>query len=157
MTKTYYELLGISPTSSSIEIKQAYREKLLTTHPDKVNNKGVQDEISLIKEAYRTLIDSESRTNYDNSIIQGSKLKGFNLNGGGLDLYSLEDFEFDEDNVIWSKTCPRCQFPEGIKLCETDLEQNGTADNQGGYDIIVQCSSCSLWIQVKYYDAVESD
>ncbi|RLV93623.1 Diphthamide biosynthesis protein 4 [Spathaspora sp. JA1] len=155
MNKTYYEILGISTSCSVSEIKQAYREKLLTTHPDKVNNSNVQqDEISLIKEAYRTLIDSDSRINYDKSIISHSKLKGFNINGGGLDLYSLEDFDFDEDNVVWSKTCPRCQFPEGIKLSETELEQNGTGDNQGGYDIIVQCNSCSLWIQVKYYDAV---
>ena len=34
--RDYYEVLGISKTSSSDEIKKAYRHFLLTAHPDKV-------------------------------------------------------------------------------------------------------------------------
>lgn len=155
MQRTYYEILGVEYSSSEVDIKKAYRSKLLNTHPDKIDNVDAQHEIPLLKEAYTTLIDPELRRKYNESLKTGSLLKGYNINGGGLDLYNLEDFEFDEETIKWTKDCPRCHFPNGISLEESDLEENGTKDNEGGYDIIVQCNSCSLWIQVKYYDADE--
>lgn len=146
---SYYEVLGVTPEASIPELKQAYKLKLLTSHPDKIDNSSAQVDIPLIKQAFATLVDPTSRKQYDKQLIESSKLKGFNINGGGLDIYSLDDFEFDNDE--WSKSCPRCTAHNGICLTETDLEK-GTPDKDGGFDIIVQCNSCSLWIQVKYYE-----
>ncbi len=68
--KDLYEVLGVTASSSLYEIKKAYKELALTTHPDKG---GKQDRMSLINEAYKTLMDPEKRSQYD------EKWKAFSL------------------------------------------------------------------------------
>ena len=63
--------------------------------------------------------------------------------------------DFNEVDDGWAKDCPRCTLSEGIVVSEDDLEEHGTADGMGGYDIIAQCSGCSLWIQIKFYEVGE--
>ncbi|KAK6197064.1 Diphthamide biosynthesis protein 4 [Scheffersomyces amazonensis] len=161
--KSYYDILGILPTADEITIKLAYREKLLSTHPDKntssISNYINNDEINSIKDAYKTLIDPTTRKLYDETLVKSIQRHGFNVTGEGLDNYDLNDFEVKEDNnsIIWYKDCPRCHAIRSISLTEDDLENQGTDDGMGGFDIIVQCSSCSLWIKVKYYEEDEEN
>lgn len=115
-----------------------------------------------MKEAYKTLVDPVLKAEYDESLTRTIQKQGFNLNGDGLDTYGLNEFDIEEDDeeavvVSWSKSCPRCQIAKGMVLSEENLAENGTSDGNGGYDIIVQCSSCSLWIKVKYYEEIETD
>lgn len=152
ISQSYYEVLGVTPKSETAEIKAAYREKLLSNHPDKIGSTASEHAITLIKEAYQTLNDGSKREDYDESLQKSIQRQGFNISGDGLDTYSLNDFEVDEGVLVWLKDCPRCQAPASISLSEDDLENNGTDDGMGGYDIIVQCLSCSLWIKVKYYE-----
>ncbi|KAK6454722.1 J protein type 3 [Scheffersomyces xylosifermentans] len=158
--KSYYDILKVESTATEADIKTAYRQLLLSTHPDKTGKStSTEVQITLIKEAYKTLVDAQLRKNYDNSLAESTKRHGFNLNGDGLDTYGLHDFEEEEsgDEMKWSKMCPRCQIPSGMVLTEENLSQNGTDDGNGGFDIIVQCSSCSLWIKVKYYEDVDEE
>ncbi|CAI5756322.1 unnamed protein product [Candida verbasci] len=149
----FYEILNLNKDANIETIKQAYKYKLLNTHPDKTG-KTVENEISMIKLAYMTLINPTTRLKYDQQLIETTKLNGYNMNGGGLDIYNLDDFKYE--NNEWVINCPRCDANKSMKLTEEDLE-NGTSDNESGYDIIVQCNSCSLWIQVKYFEASESE
>ncbi|KAK6461102.1 Diphthamide biosynthesis protein 4 [Scheffersomyces coipomensis] len=164
--KSYYDILEISPSSTDSEIKIAYREKLLSTHPDKQSNptstttSSSSSEIEVIKDAYRTLIDPILRKTYDESLLKSIQRQGFNVTGEGLDIYDLNDFDMNEqsdDSLIWYKDCPRCHSLKSICLTETDLEEHGTEDGIGGYNIIVQCSSCSLWIKVTYEESIDED
>ncbi|KAI5964614.1 DPH4 [Candida pseudojiufengensis] len=148
--KTYYEVLNISSTASLEDIKKAYKAKLLENHPDKTPTPQNPQLIPIIVEAYNTLSDLTRRDEYDSNIQNDHKGKGFNIDGGGLDLYSLDDFTYE--NGMFLKSCPRCEHSNSMILTEEDLE-NGTPDDNDGFDIIVQCSSCSLWIQVKYYES----
>ncbi|KAI5951699.1 DPH4 [Candida jiufengensis] len=148
--KSYYEILDVSSTASLEEIKTAYRMKLLENHPDKTLNPKNPQLIPVIVDAYNTLSNPCNRKEYDSKILNDGKIKGYNIDGGGLDTYSLDEFEFE--NELFVKSCPRCEHVNSLILSEDDLE-NGTSDNNGGFDIIVQCSSCSLWIQVKYYES----
>lgn len=158
--KTYYEVLGLESSANDSEIRLAYRSSLLNTHPDKVGNRTNDEgiDITLIKEAYETLIDPKNREKYDSSLKISMQRQGFNINGDGLDSYFLEEFEIVEDgnDVKFYRDCPRCEFPRSIYFSEDDLVENGTEDGEGGFDIVVQCDSCSLWIRIKYYEDNDS-
>jgi len=61
--KDYYEVLGISPTSSSEEIKKAYRKMALKHHPDR--NEGDEESFKEVAEAYEVLKDPHKKQMYD--------------------------------------------------------------------------------------------
>jgi len=59
----YYDVLGVSKSASSDEIKRAYRRLASKHHPDKG---GDTEKFQQIEAAYRTLSDAEKRKEYDN-------------------------------------------------------------------------------------------
>jgi len=64
----YYNVLGISETANSDEIKKAYRSLSLKYHPDKTN--GDVEKVKLfqkVNEAYEILSDNDKRREYDAS------------------------------------------------------------------------------------------
>lgn len=62
----YYDLLGVSTTASSIEIKKAYRKKSIQEHPDKnPNDPTATERFQAISEAYQVLGDDDLRAKYD--------------------------------------------------------------------------------------------
>lgn len=60
--RDYYEVLGLTNTATSEEIKKAYRTKALETHPDKG---GDEAEFKEVAEAYEILSDPDKKANYD--------------------------------------------------------------------------------------------
>lgn len=64
--KDFYQILGVSKTSSAEEIKKAYRKLAMQYHPDKnQGNKAAEEKFKEISEAYEVLSDSEKKANYD--------------------------------------------------------------------------------------------
>ncbi|GIU82457.1 MAG: DUF4388 domain-containing protein [Acidobacteria bacterium] len=68
----YYQVLGVSPTSSTEEIKTAYFRLARRFHPDKYHkeagtelHKRIQSAFGEIARAYETLKDEKSRKSYD--------------------------------------------------------------------------------------------
>ncbi len=87
--RDYYEVLGVSRTATSVEIKKAYRKLAMKHHPDR--NKGDEEAEVKFKEcklAYEVLSDDQKRAAYDqfghagvdNSVGGGAGAGGF---GGG--------------------------------------------------------------------------
>jgi hypothetical protein len=80
--KTFYDLLGLPPGAPSDDIKQAFRREIARYHPDKVHHLGVEfQEIAAVRaaeltEAYRILMDAESRSKYDASLADGAGPNG---------------------------------------------------------------------------------
>ena len=64
--RDYYEVLGVSRSSSSQEIKQAYRKLAIKYHPDKNRgNKQAEDKFKEATNAYEILSDSKKKAAYD--------------------------------------------------------------------------------------------
>lgn len=150
----YYNLLGIPRDASQGDIKIAYHRTLLQSHPDKrvksptlagsvfsPHSSRDDVDIALIKEAYKTLIDSSLREGHDTSLNREAS------NGRGprpAQVVSLEEFvvhdreELDATEQEWRYSC-RCG---GIyRITEDDLECGRH---------LVGCQSCSEVVWVGY-------
>ena len=66
MKKDFYEILGISKSASTSEIKKAYRQKAIKYHPDKnPGDKNAELEFKKAAEAYEVLSDPNKKSKYD--------------------------------------------------------------------------------------------
>jgi molecular chaperone DnaJ len=63
--RDYYEVLGVTKTSSPDEIKQQYRKLALKFHPDRNKSSESGEHFKEISEAYAVLSDSEKKQVYD--------------------------------------------------------------------------------------------
>ena len=63
-----YNILGVSPTASSEDIKKAYRSLAMRHHPDRNAHPGAESRFNAIKTAYELLSDPKKRTEYNQSL-----------------------------------------------------------------------------------------
>jgi len=64
--RDYYDILGVSKTASSDELKKAYRKVAMKYHPDRnPDNKEAEDKFKEAAEAYSVLNDPNKRNQYD--------------------------------------------------------------------------------------------
>ena len=70
--KSYYQIFGLAPDASGVEIKKSYRRLAKSFHPDleyqhKSERERIEatEDMSIINLAYETLMDSEKRAKYD--------------------------------------------------------------------------------------------
>src|SRR4029453_7809371 len=64
--RDYYEILGVTRTSTEVEIKSAYRKLAMKHHPDRnPGDKVAEEKFKEAAEAYAILADAEKRGLYD--------------------------------------------------------------------------------------------
>ena len=99
--RDYYEVLGITKTTPTNEIKSQYRKLALKFHPDRNKSKDATEHFKEISEAYAVISDPEKREIYDqyghagvdgrystDDIFQGASANFsdiFGRSGGGFD------------------------------------------------------------------------
>ncbi|MCQ2085910.1 MAG: molecular chaperone DnaJ [archaeon] len=93
MPRDYYEILGVSKTASSSEIKSAYRKLARQYHPDvsKESKDVAEEKFKEISEAYEVLSDPSKRELYDQYGHAGVNQQ---FGGGG---FSWSDFTHTDD------------------------------------------------------------
>ena len=66
MKRDYYEILGVTKSSTADEIKKAYRKVAMQFHPDRnPGDKAAEDKFKEAAEAYEVLSDEQKKAKYD--------------------------------------------------------------------------------------------
>lgn len=90
MKRDYYEILEISKTATTEEIKKAYRKTAMKFHPDRnPGDKVAEDKFKEAAEAYEILGDEDKRARYDrygHSAFENGAGNGF---GGGMNMNDI--------------------------------------------------------------------
>jgi len=94
MPKDYYNLLGVSKSSTVEEIKKAYRKLALQYHPDRGGSEEDAKKFREINEAYQVLSDPEKRSQYDQFGRTDFSANGAQGGFGGFQ-GGFEGMEFD--------------------------------------------------------------
>ncbi len=153
--RDYYEVLGVSKSATTDEIKSAFRKKAKQYHPDlNKDNPDAAEKFKEAQEAYEVLSDDNKRKMYDqygHAGVSGSSGAGFNGFGGA----GFSDFDFGDifDNIFGggfgfgggaSSTRSRATrgsdllmridltFEEAVYGCEKDIN----------IDVVEECDDC---------------
>ena len=88
-TRNYYEILGVSKTSSAEDIKKAYRNLARKYHPDVNRAEGSADKFKEVQLAYDTLSDDGKRRQYDQFGSEGPGAAGGANDFGMGDIFDI--------------------------------------------------------------------
>jgi len=92
--RDYYEVLGVSRTASSDEIRRAYRKMARQYHPDVNKDDGAEEQFKEVNEAYEILNDENRRAAYDRFGHAG--VGGFNGGAGAGDPFGFGGSPFTD-------------------------------------------------------------
>lgn len=144
--RDYYEVLQVSKTASTEEIKKAYREVALKYHPDRnQDNKRAEERFKEATEAYEVLSNAEKRANYDRfghaaeQFQSGENFSGFQGFSGSSSQFGnggFSDIFGDLFGDLFSK-------------------DSGGHSHQQKYQTAVKGSNIESSIQVDFLDAVQ--
>ncbi len=86
--RDFYEILGVSKSSSADEIKKAYRKVAMQFHPDRnPGDKEAEEKFKEAAEAYEILSDQDKRAQYDRYGHAGvNGRSGFGGGGQGMNM-----------------------------------------------------------------------
>lgn len=103
--KTAYDVLGIEPTATQVEIKKAYKAMVKKYHPDHNTSKNATTQFRMIKKAYDLLNDEEKKAEYDANLLTPAEkvlLVGFSVQQ--LRLTLAEYLKFDSKTIKFTQT-----------------------------------------------------
>eukprot|EP00890_Picochlorum_soloecismus_P000918 jgi/Picsp_1/1827/NSC_05294-R1_zinc finger len=158
MTESHYDTLNVPISCSEDRIKEAYRQALLSAHPDRkqahtkdgdddasslCNDTRAAEKIERIQQAYRILKDARLRAEYDRELAMQVKFSVHQEGDCDIDLCDMEQENIGQGEYRYSYEC-RCG--DTYQLQSSDLDPV-PLDNSS--DILVGCPSCSLLARIR--------
>lgn len=152
----YYEILGVSKTATSIEIKNAFRQKAKTCHPDyHQNDTTAEARFKEVNEAYEVLKDDQKKAAYDrygheaytNNQAGGRGFGGFNegfdFSGTGFESIFEEMFN-GFAGAHTSKASTRSRKGDDVRVdLEITLEEAYAGIKKSvSVETFVKCEAC---------------
>ncbi|GLC54964.1 hypothetical protein PLESTB_000925500 [Pleodorina starrii] len=148
---THYEVLGINPSATIEQIKQAYHSAVLKHHPDKAAGLGPPsdpstdgqgqaastDTFQLVQSAWEVLRDADRRAAYD-SLLCLRELQTPMTYQDELDMGDMDAEDCDGGARLFTYPC-RCG--DVYALYEAELA--------GRSSMVVPCRSCSNHVLVR--------
>lgn len=133
----YYRTLGVTPTASATEIKEAYKRRSLKTHPDRFPNatpaerQRYTQKFQTLADAYYVLSDTDRRREYDQ--LRDSRPSSNSFFGGSYDEDDDAASEFSEKEQNYSANFFQSFFPGAFKQeesNETNEDRHRAGSNQ---------------------------
>ena len=143
--RDYYEVLGVTRTSTEVEIKRAYRSLAVQHHPDKnPNDAAAEDKFKEAAEAYSVLSDAQKRAAYDRFGHQGGGAAGFDPGFSNIeDIFDMFGF----GDMFGQQGRRRTTIQRGSDLrydLEISLEDAATGkDEKLRIPRLEKCDECS--------------
>lgn len=132
----YYEILGVTSTSTDKEIKKKFKEITAILHPDVNKNKTdeereiINNQFMEVQEAYEILKDPDKRKQYDSNLKIQTDDEFEPKSGIDLDIMNKEDkSKKGESIVVILDVTIREIYNKSTKLCE--------------YKKVIPCEKCS--------------
>ena len=98
MKKDFYDILGVSKSSSADEIKKAYRKTAMQFHPDRnPGDKAAEDKFKEAAEAYEVLSDADKKAKYDRF---GHQAFGPGMGSGRSSASNMDDIFSQFGNIF---------------------------------------------------------
>ena len=95
--RDYYDVLGLSRSTTEEQVRKAFRKKAMEYHPDRNKNPDAEEKFKEVNEAYQVLIDPRKRAQYDRfghagvtaatGTGFGKDFEGFDIFGGFGDIF----------------------------------------------------------------------
>jgi DnaJ-class molecular chaperone len=76
-SRDYYDILGITRSATSDDIRRAHRKLALAHHPDRSKAKDAPAKFAEIQQAYEVLSDTDKRKQYDEFVRLGGSTSAF--------------------------------------------------------------------------------
>ena len=93
LKRDYYEVLGITKSASTDEIKKAYRKVAMQFHPDRnPGDKAAEEKFKEAASAYEVLSDADKKAKYDrfgHAAFSPGAGGGGGFSGGGMDMNDI--------------------------------------------------------------------
>ncbi|MPW24638.1 molecular chaperone DnaJ [Alkalibaculum sp. M08DMB] len=170
--RDYYEVLGLSKSASSEEIKNAYRKAAMKYHPDRnPGDKKAEENFKEVNEAYEVLSEDSKRSQYDQYGHAGMGNNGGfggGFSGGGFDDIFSDIFDMfgGGGNSSARRNAPQrganlkisihLSFEEAVFGVERDIKINrneecGKCHGTGAKDVgdVKTCDKCDGAGQVR--------